>query len=404
MKILTTWTLPLISLLAACCLLGNSALLAKEVDGLFEISVPVENKSNSNRRDAIREALTEIMIRISGQSTAASNSVIESSLRKSSAYIQRYLYRESDIDKKLMLDLFFDQLSLRNLLRDADLPLWGSNRPQVLIWIAIGDQQQRFLLGLDDQAMMKWIGMPEITNGQSADLISRQPAELTNGQSADLTSRQSTVREILNLQADKRGLPILLPLMDLEDSMSIGVADVWGRFVAPIRQASIRYNSDAILAAQVLKAGDVWTTRWLLLHKGRTISWEQQSSSIESALIAGINATTDQLAEQYAVFEDSLQRNEILISVSNIEHIEDYAQLMDYLQQLTSVQNVTVAKVSNSAIQLRVNLIGDQQAMLQAISLNNRLVKESMPTINLGGVATKLPSLFFHWNSGLQLP
>ena len=400
MKIVKLWAIQLTLVLAGFCILNTSPILAKEVEGLFEISVPVDDRSNSKRKRATREAITEIMIRISGQSTAASNSVLTSRLKKSSAYIQRYLYREElviddegNAGEQLMLDLFFDEISLRNLLRDAGLPRWGSNRPQVLVWLAIGDQQQRFLMGTDGEALLS-----SMTSRQSTELTTRQS---TQGQETTDSPEDSHIdlRQILNNKAAERGLPILIPLMDLEDEISIDVADVWGRFVQPIRQASLRYNGDAILAAQLMQSGDTWQTRWLLLHKGRTLSWELESDSIEGALTAGIDATTDQLAEQYAVLEDSLQRNELLISVSNIQQVEDYAHLIDYLKNLTSISSVNVARVSGSAIQLRVSLIGEQEAMLQLISLNNKLLKESMPLFDADGVVTQLPSLFFRWNT-----
>ncbi len=392
MKIVKPLAIQFILVLAGYCILNTSPILAKEVEGLFEISVAVDDRSNSKRKRATREALTEIMIRISGQSAAASNSVVASRLKKSSAYIQRYLYREELIidaegnaGEQLMLDLFFDEISLRNLLRDSSLPRWGSNRPQVLVWLAIGDQQQRFLMGTDGEALL-------------SSMLSRQS---TQGQETTTESEESHIdlRQILSDKAAERGLPILIPLMDLEDEISIDVADVWGRFVQPIRQASLRYNGDAILAAQLMQSGDTWQTRWLLLHKGRTLSWELESDSIEGALTAGIDTTTDQLAEQYAVLEDSLQRNELLILVSNIQQVEDYAHLIDYLKNLTSISDVNVAKVSGSAIQLRVSLIGEQEAMLQLISLNNKLLKESMPLFDAAGVVTQLPSLFFRWNT-----
>jgi len=292
-----------------------------------------------------------------------------------------------------MLDLFFDKMELRNLLSDAELPRWGANRPQVLLWIAIGDQKQRFLIGTEAEDMLPL-------------LMSRQPDDEINRLSnedmvPELEIEQVSIdlKQILTQKAFRRGLPVILPLMDLEDSIAIDVADVWGRFVMPIRQASSRYEHDAILAAQVMKSGDLWQTRWLLLHKGQTLSWAQQSESLEAALVAGVDSTTDQLAEQYAVFEASLQRNEILISVSNIEQIEDYAHLEEYLQNLTSIHSVHVARVSGSTVQLRINLIGEQQAMLQAISLNNRLFRESMPIFSDDSVVAKLPTLFFRWNS-----
>ena len=372
-------------------------LQAKEVKNLFEISIPVESQSKAVRNKVTKKALLEVVVRISGQSQAVDNESIKSKIRKSSIYVQRYLYRDAVItneqgetSKQLMLDLYFDEQALRKLLREAELPRWGTNRPQVLIWAAIGDKQQRLLMGTDADAMQRVLAL---VNDDSLNIIDAPALTLEPAPepAADL-------QEILNQAAFNRGLPIILPLMDLEDSLAIDVADVWGRFVQPIRQASERYSTDAILAGQIMKQDDVWMTRWLLLHKGRTLSWEQQSATIEQALISGIDSTTNQLAAQYAVFEDSLDRNEILVSISNVEQVEDYAAVMKYLQNLTAISTVNVAKVSGATLQLRLSLIGDQQAMLQSISLNEKLTIESAPFLNNSGLLRELPSLYFRWN------
>ncbi|MFT5521965.1 MAG: hypothetical protein ACI9IA_002571 [Enterobacterales bacterium] len=387
-------------LISSCLLLNTASVNAREVDGLFEISIAVDDQNNSTRSRATRGALVDVMVRISGQSKAAGNSIIQSNLKKSTAYIQRYLYREEDtVDesgkpiKQLMLDLVFDEMAIRNLLRDADLPRWGSNRPQALIWLAIGDQQQRFLMGTDDESLLKVINKPPSNEIEEAEKIvsSSNPTE-------GIDEPPLNLKEIFIEKAESRGLPILLPLMDLEDSVNIDVADVWGRFITPIRQASERYSSDAIVAGQMFRDGDGWLTRWLLLHEGRTISWEIESDNIESSLNLGIDSIADQLAEQYAVYEDSLQRNEILVSVNNVHSVENFANLIDYLESITSIHSVNVAKVTASTIQLRVNLIGEQQSLMQAISLNSKLSIESTPSIDPTSVQTKLPALFFRWN------
>jgi hypothetical protein len=388
-------------ILGSIVILGISPLQAREVEGLFEISIAVDNQYNSTRRLATREALVSVMIRISGQSTAVNNSILKSNLKKSSAYIQRYLYREEDsIDEKgnptkqLMLDLVFDEMAIRNLLRDANLPRWGANRPQALIWLAIGDTQQRFLLGTDDESLLEAINKPFFNEDEFASTQTNSD----EGSETQVQQEPLNLNQIITDKAYARGLPILLPLMDLEDSINIAVADVWGRFITPIRSASERYSSDAITAAQMIREDDKWLTRWLLIHKGRTLSWEQESDSIESALNAGIDSIADQLAEQYAVYEDSLQRDEILVSVNNIQSLENFANLINYLESITSIHSVNVAKVTASTIQLRVNLIGEQQSLIQAISLNSKLTIESMPSIDPTSVQTKLPALFFHWN------
>ena len=379
------------------CVFSLAPLQAKEVDGLFEVSVPVADQNRSSRSRAIKQSLIKVVIRISGQSDAVNNLVVNRSLKKSSTYIQRYLYHEAEIideqgnlSNQLYLDLFFDEMALRNLLSDAALPRWGSNRPQLLVWVSIGDQQQQFLLGADDQALL-----------DSQILMDTMIDEPTD---PDETSSKQTInfQQVLQQKAAARGLPILLPLMDLEDSMVIDVADIWGRFVSPIRQASERYNPDAIAAVQLMRTGDRWRGRWLLLHEKRTLSWEQDSLNVDEALIAGIDTATDQLAEQYAVLEDSIFRNELLISVNNIHQLEDFAKLMDYLQNLTSIHSVNVANVQGDTLQLQINLIGEPAAMLQAISLTEQLVVDENPIIDPTTIATELPGMFFRWNGDAE--
>jgi len=409
MKIINKWLVQILLLIGVCYPLGTFSVIAKEVEGLFEVSVTIEDQTNSKRRRATSAALNDLIVRISGQSAAAANSVIKARIRNSSAYIQRYGYREEVVinpdgsnGNQLMLDLFFDKISLRKLLRDAGLPLWASNRPQVLTWVAIGNQQQRFLMGTDDAKLLE-----EIIKDQPAqpELMGEQPIERADGKSGEgivaLAENANPLikpRELILDKATARGLPVLFPLMDLEDSLAIDVADVWGRFVLPIRRASARYASDAILAVQIVKIEEVWLNRCLLLHRGRTHSWEQEYGSLEEALKASIDITADEIASQYAVLEDSLQRNELLISVTDIEKIDDYAHLMAYLLDLTSIQSVNIARVSASTVELWINLIGEQQAMLQAISLDNRLRRESVPFYNEVTVDGELPSLYFRWN------
>ncbi len=415
MNIVKTLATQLIVILVGSCVLLSQPISAKEVEALFEISVPVDDQSNSKRLQATKEALKTIVVRVSGRSSAATNSIFRISARKSSTYIQRYLYRKKDItnddgstSQQLMLDLFFDESSIRNLLKETGLPRWGSNRPEVLIWLAMGNQQQRFLLGTENQELIEAISTDNFQIGVHNELEpvpKAVPNKDVKSQFNEVIKLEAEVKPTINLQqiiseqAKQRGLPIILPLMDLEDSINITVTDVWGRFVQPIRLASNRYNHDAIVAAQILKTEEGWFSNWLMLHKDRTISWELQAESLESSLKIGVDTIADQLANQYGVFEDSLLHNELLISVRNISSLKEYAALMDYLQSLTSIHAVNIAKVQPNQLHLRITLIGERESMLQEISLNNQLSVETMQIFEAGNLVTQLPSLFFSWNS-----
>lgn len=101
------------------------------------------------------------------------------------------------------------------MIRDAGLPVWGQRRPDTLLWLATEDE-----------------------NGN------RQIID--DGAKGPVSSR---LREL----AVERGVPVVFPLMDLDDSVNISVFDVWGRFARTLQTASVRYQPDYIVGARLYK-------------------------------------------------------------------------------------------------------------------------------------------------------
>ena len=73
MKTVMLLTLQSMIILISCIIFIQSSIVALEVDDLFEISIPVEDQSDSKRKTATRQALIKVMVRISGQSSAEFN-------------------------------------------------------------------------------------------------------------------------------------------------------------------------------------------------------------------------------------------------------------------------------------------------------------------------------------------
>ena len=64
------------------------------------------------------------------------------------------------------------------------------------------------------------------------------------------------------------GLPIALPLLDLEDMTAVTFADVWGGFDEPVQRASTRYRADATLIVGVRPGAFGNEVQCLLLKDG----------------------------------------------------------------------------------------------------------------------------------------
>ena len=230
----------------------------------------------------------------------------------------------------------FDRQTINQRLYDAGVSVWGINRPSTLLWLAIGDGGERYLVGGDNR--------PD-------------------------------VQAMVNAQARRRGLPLNVPLLDLQDQGALAVADVWGDFSDVIAKASERYLPDAILVGRVYQvAADQWQGHWTLYHRGAMSSWDTGQGTQDDAIAAGIAGATEQFAKRYALDLTPGIANSVLMSIENVASLADYARVMHYLQSLDPVADVQVARVEGSKVSFRIKVRGQPHGLIQTLALGKTLV------------------------------
>lgn len=70
--------------------------------------------------------------------------------------------------------------------------------------------------------------------------------------------------EPLRRAAQHRGLPLRLPLADLQEQLVGNAQHIEGNDPAPLREASERYGADALLAVHAREADGKWQGKWQL--------------------------------------------------------------------------------------------------------------------------------------------
>jgi uncharacterized protein len=71
------------------------------------------------------------------------------------------------------------------------------------------------------------------------------------------------VADGLRERARERGLPLQLPLMDLDDQLAVDPAAVWGRLSQTLQPASERYGADIVLVGRLQQLPDQrWVGSW----------------------------------------------------------------------------------------------------------------------------------------------
>jgi len=312
---------------------------AARVDDLFKVEVTAGGRDARSRDAALGEALGQVLVRITGSTESLSKSTLKPLFKNPSRFAQQYRFREIPAEtpgqaEHLRLWVQFDGVALAREVREAGLPYWGSERPDVLLWLAIDDRGRRYLVS---------------------------------------DNSGGSVARSLSQSAYRRGLPLTLPLMDLEDQRAVQFTDVWGGFVGALESASQRYRPQVILVGKLGHSGASggWRGSWDLLGAGGQQSWTSHAANLEAAVEQGIGEASEWLALQYAVVATGEVVRSLL--VEGVQGLEDYARVSKYLASLTPVEQVQVARVNGREVEFSLNLNSEERNLLQVITLGRVL-------------------------------
>jgi hypothetical protein len=332
----------LLFLITAACL--PPPVPAAVIQTLYEAEVPVDGQTPQERTDAVRAALTQVLIKVTGNREISSDPRVQDLLDNGEKYVQQYRYRqvhdepvagipESGVHQALWVH--FDSTGITGYLSGKLIPVWGKTRSATLLWLAVDQGDQRYIVA-----------------GDKADDLQR----------------------VITRQAAQRGVRVFLPLFDLEDQLNLSFADVWGNFEQSITKASQRYKPDAVLVGRVYQPQPgVWQGRWTLYEGRDSRNWEAEGADINEVVAQGVDGLADTLAEQFAQVISETVQDSAVLEVTDVANIDDYARVVKYLQGLESVAQIQVQRVAGDDLYLRLSLLSDQTGLVQHIALGTTL-------------------------------
>lgn len=320
-------------------LLISLPAMAVQIDGLFESERLVSDQSAEQRSAAVKAGLAEVLVRVSGHKRTLEHDAVQALLERAESYLAQFSYRvnekESGADQAAFrLRMRFDGPSLIKVLSRARLSVWGSNRPSVLTWLAIQGPNGRFVVNSENNPLLA---------------------------------------EVLDAEARRRGVPILLPLMDLEDEQLVSVSDVWGQFSDRISAASVRYSPDAVYSGRFYRSGSGWSAYWLVQIGSQRQAIELKANEVRELFAKSVDALAEVLAEKYAVVVSGASSGDYAFKVVGLKSVEDYAKLNHYLNSLQVVGRVEVARVDETGVAYRVALKGAVEQFLSVLALDSYL-------------------------------
>ncbi len=344
------------------------SLSAGEVKDLYSAKVLVASQGKTHRTQALRSAMQAVLLKVGGHNSVLSNAKIKSQLRRVNSFVSLYSYET--IGDKTYLQVSFQATKINDLFVAANLPIWGSLRPQVIVWF-VNEQ------------------------GLSRQIIAE--------------SSLTEFPQIIENFASQRGLPVVLPLVDLDDLNQISAADIWGRFLEPIDSASQRYLADVIITVRLsnssllptelvdnncqLLCQQVYLLDWSIITPvnddlQQQFSRQYQGGEPKELLVSALSDITKQLYDTYALATDSTKQ--YLIDVTNIDSLRTYVEVNQFLQSLTSVRSVTLVSANASQRRFSLSLLGSEQALLASLKLNDKLnqYKDPLSEVNPEDIPT----------------
>lgn len=332
-------------LLLLCALTSAGVASADTVIDLYRADALVKSQSEAQRAKAAKQALAEALVRVSGNASAADNPAVQKALSRAQDYIYEYSYRSTDETLESLqgtpqpasrVEFKFSPALIEQLLHDADLSFWPANRPTVLVWLVVNTASGR-----------------------------------------DLVSDLNTLTQLRD-RADSRGLPLMMPLFDLEDHLAMSAEALWQFDARPIREASERYRSDAIVVVRASElSGSRWRADWQLLHAENAPSFDAEGESLEALLPRVADTLADHFAALYAISPSEANDSSVVLHINNVASFADYKNIERYVTRLALVRHAQLIRLDPQGVTLELYTEGSVDRLQSALALGEVLMPAS---------------------------
>lgn len=302
------------SMCVGCLSLVSLAGQAETVKGLYQVREPVTSQAPEERDQATQRALDTLVLRLTGDPKAVQNPGLAAIRKDPQQIITQFGF---DAGPPEVLKVDFDPTSTAQALRRAGLSLWGANRPSMLTWWLNDSTQSSSLVG----------------DGQAA-------------------------AEPLRRAAQHRGLALRLPLADLSEQLVATAPTLEGTDAAPLREASDRYNADALLAVHAREEGGQWQAKWQLWLGDKKEAGSVQGADQAAVADAVMLAVNQRLAPRFVVKPGAAGEQWLEVQGMNLERYATLGRLLEpFGARLQSVNADRILyRVNGSAEQLRSQL------------------------------------------------
>lgn len=244
-----------------------TTLQAVEVTGLYEIELIANSQSATDRELAIKQALYGVLSRVLVAEDISKIPVVQDVLNGAQHYVKQFQYsliaadEYSESDARL-IRVEFDEDQLLEVMRKSQVGIWSEVRPQTLVWLVVDEDGKRQFYNPD--------AMPDFDSALA--------------------------------QASKvKGVPVIFPMLDLEEQQRISVSEVLGADSRNLQAVSARYEVPAVMAGRVVRKDQCWQGEWAFYFDGKIKQWNSDCLPLKAAILEGMQGAYSVLSNYYGV-------------------------------------------------------------------------------------------------------
>lgn len=291
---------------------------------LYDIKLPVANESLTARKAALKHGLGKVLIKVSGDRQVLN----KLTLPAASPYVQQYRYitlnSSSQSGKKRkgsshLLSISYNSAKVMQLLSSNDIAVWGAHRDQMVIWLAVRDGKNEYLLKAKDVSLIK-------------------------------TEAERAFKH--------RGVPVIWPKYDADDKMRLSFSDIRGGFVGPAKKASQRYSTGPVVTMNMSWDGRDWTIDAALLTDTGDRRWHYSGKSYNKILEQAIDQMVDVVSAKRAVRQDAVMISQqyVLVAFENVDTVADYRFVQGALDKLTVIETALLFQLEPVRVTFKLKL------------------------------------------------
>ncbi|MDH5426018.1 MAG: DUF2066 domain-containing protein [Gammaproteobacteria bacterium] len=339
----------ILGLLAGLLLLNSAPVTATVVEHLYEAEFAVSDQTRKTRHEIFQKAFQQVLLKVVGSSVVLGNPLIHEARSHVLKYVSQFRYlelpndfvqpaatREAPVPELFnnILWIKFDIGEVNKLLKNSQLPVWSKLRPETLVWIAVRDGGQRYVLRQRDK---------------------------------------SPIKDEIEKAAKLRGLPIIWPEYDEADRMRLSFVDLWGGFWDNVLTVSRRYQKESVLVGRYLWGAGEWQVEWDLLINQHQKNWQIHSNELDLLSTSGVDKASDLVSAKYALFLRETGASNIYIDIHGVNDIDGYAKIAAYLQGLAPVKDLNASEVSAQGVRFKIDPQGSVDDLKRLIALGSIL-------------------------------